>query len=232
MSGKRASHGPQRATQDVHEFLRYLEQQVQPLASPTALPDEPVAALREATEAEDCVARFVREAADAGCVVHQVTQHTWIAEVADILRGHSARNVVVEPLTGSALPAPRAAELREALVGAGMSVIAERDDETLFNADAAVTGVVAAIAETGTIVCASGAETARGTSLIPPVHVALVGATQIVPDLLDYFARLGRDVEPPANVNLITGPSKTADIEGILITGVHGPGTVHVLVVE
>ena len=72
---------------------------------------------------------------------------------------------------------------------------------------------------------------ARGASLIPPVHIALLDRTQIVGDLFDYFDRLA-STGLPANINLITGPSKTADIEGILITGVHGPGVVHVLLLE
>ncbi len=231
-SAEAAPGGSQRAPEDVHEFLRGLERRMRGLVSPTALPVRPVTELREVTETDDCRARFVREATDAGCVIHRVTVQTWLGEVADILRSHAAKRIVVEPLAESALTAARAAELRDALVGAGMAVEAERDDETLFTADAAVTGVVAAIAETGTIVCVSSATTARGTSLIPPVHVALVNAAQIVPDLFDYFDRLSRDGELPANVNLITGPSKTADIEGILITGVHGPGTLHVVAVE
>ena len=69
----------------------------------------------------------------------------------------------------------------------------------------------------------------RGASLIPPVHIAVVAQAQIVPDLCDYFGGLGLSL--PANINVITGPSKTADIEGILITGVHGPGDVHVALV-
>ena len=66
--------------------------------------------------------------------------------------------------------------------------------------------------------------------MIPPVHIAVVAQAQIVPDLCDFFDGLGGSL--PANINVITGPSKTADIEGILITGVHGPGDVHVVVVS
>ena len=86
-----------------------------------------------------------------------------------------------------------------------------------------------AIAESGSVVCQTGPATRRVASLIPPMHVAVVGRSQIVPDLCDFFDGLQPPL--PSNINLITGPSKTADIEGTLVTGVHGPGDVHVLVV-
>ena len=87
------------------------------------------------------------------------------------------------------------------------------------------------VAETGTLVCTSGNERWRGLTLIPPLHIAIVEAQQITPDLIDLFAG-GMPAPLPANVTLISGPSKTADIEGILITGVHGPREVHVVVVD
>lgn len=181
------------------------------------------------TQDDDLVARFTSEAAAAGCSVHQANAETWVAAVRGILRERAARKVVVEPQPETALTPERAAALREALTTAGIAAVTGHDDDTLFDADAAVTGVTAGVAETGTLVCVSGASSARGTSLIPPVHVALLAASQLVPDLFDYFEQLGRSTHLPANVNLITGPSKTADIEGILVTGVHGPGAVHVV---
>jgi L-lactate dehydrogenase complex protein LldG len=74
----------------------------------------------------------------------------------------------------------------------------------------------------------------RMASLVPPAHVAIVEASQIVPDLLDAFAELEkRGVDNlPSNITLITGPSKTGDIELQLTTGVHGPGHWHVVVIR
>jgi L-lactate dehydrogenase complex protein LldG len=54
----------------------------------------------------------------------------------------------------------------------------------------------------------------------------------ILPDLCDCLALISAGSQLPANVNLITGPSKTADIEGILVTGVHGPREVHVILLQ
>ena len=64
------------------------------------------------------------------------------------------------------------------------------------------------------------------------MHVAVVDTTQVLPDLYDCLDALGERPQLPANVSLITGPSKTADIEGELVTGVHGPGELHVVLVE
>jgi L-lactate utilization protein LutC len=71
--------------------------------------------------------------------------------------------------------------------------------------------------------------------LLPPIHLAVVDATCVLPDLLDLPARLAEHSAAgvlPRNVALVTGPSKTGDIELKLTTGVHGPGEVHVLIWE
>src|SRR5690606_18699946 len=96
------------------------------------------------------------------------------------------------------------------------------------------TDVHAAIAETGSLVCCSDGGHSRGLSLIPPVHIAIVRKSDILPDMFDFWPRYAQSQpdELPSSIAFITGPSKTADIEGVLITGVHGPGRVFVLVVE
>lgn len=101
----------------------------------------------------------------------------------------------------------------------------------MLAADIGISSVTAAIAETGTLALASGPGRERVVSLLPPVHVALVGASQIVPDLFDLFTRM-RPAEMPSNWVFITGPSKTGDLELKLTTGVHGPKHWHVIVIR
>ena len=102
-----------------------------------------------------------------------------------------------------------------------------------FAADLGVTGVDWAVAETGTLALCSGSGQGRVVSLLPPTFLAIIEPAQIVPDLFDLFAALeARKGELPSNLALVTGPSKTGDIELKLTTGVHGPGDVHVLVIE
>lgn len=97
-----------------------------------------------------------------------------------------------------------------------------------------ITSVDLAIAETGTLFVCSRPGQERVASLVPPMHVAIVERSQIVPDLLDAFRILHeRGLENlPSNITLITGPSKTGDIELQLTTGVHGPGKWRVIIIR
>lgn len=101
----------------------------------------------------------------------------------------------------------------------------------MLAADIGISSVSAAVAETGTLALASGPGRERIVSLLPPVHVALVGASQIVPDLFDLFAQMQPN-DMPSNLVFITGPSKTGDLELKLTTGVHGPRHWHVIVIR
>lgn len=200
--------------------------------APTPLPDQPLRELREVTEAADHVALFETAARAAGLHVRRTAAADVPAAVVEILRAGGARHAVIEAQPGTVLTPELAATLHNALASAGVTTSAARDDETLFTTDAAVTGAVAGIAETGTLVCVSGPASARGASLIPPLHIAVLDVGRVVGDLFDCFATLAATADLPANVNLISGPSKTADIESVLVIGVHGPGTVHVVLVE
>ena len=87
--------------------------------------------------------------------------------------------------------------------------------------------------QTGSLGLCSSRAQGRACSLLPPVYVAIVEPSQIVPDLFDVFAALeSRKGDLPSNLVFVTGPSKTGDIELKLTTGVHGPGHVFLVVVE
>jgi L-lactate dehydrogenase complex protein LldG len=79
---------------------------------------------------------------------------------------------------------------------------------------------VGAIAETGTVILSDATTSSRLAALAPWAHVAVIPRGALYPDLPAAVAALGSD----PNVIWCTGPSKTADVEGILIEGVHGPG--------
>lgn len=90
-----------------------------------------------------------------------------------------------------------------------------------------VTRAAGAIAETGTIILDDAHTSRRLAALAPWIHVAVVAPTQIHAHVADAIAALGDD----PNIIWCTGPSKTADVEGILIEGVHGPGEQIALIV-
>ncbi len=102
--------------------------------------------------------------------------------------------------------------------------------------DLGITACAWAVAETGTIALYATPATGRLPSLLPTAHLALVRPSQVVksvPDglrlLADYMAREGG---PPSAVNLVSGPSRSADIEGDLAVGVHGPRRAGVIIGE
>jgi L-lactate dehydrogenase complex protein LldG len=94
-----------------------------------------------------------------------------------------------------------------------------------------ITGALAGIAESGTIAVVSGAGRSRLASLLPPVHIAVLRAERLYPSLDAFFAAHPDVADAGSNLVLITGPSRTADIEMTLTRGVHGPGEVHVVLV-
>ena len=98
-----------------------------------------------------------------------------------------------------------------------------------------VSGADAAIAESGSLIVLSGPGRPRLASLLPPIHIALLPADRVVRTLPEAFdllrRRWGADVvERRSNITVITGPSRTGDIEQSLTLGVHGPKEIHVVV--
>jgi L-lactate dehydrogenase complex protein LldG len=85
---------------------------------------------------------------------------------------------------------------------------------------AGITRAAGAIAETGSIVVNDASTSSRLGALAPWIHVAVLSPANLWPDIPTALGLLG----PDPNTIWITGPSKTADVEGILIEGVHGPG--------
>lgn len=93
-----------------------------------------------------------------------------------------------------------------------------------------ITSADYALADTGTLVMLSSTQEARMISLLPPVHIAVVPRARILSGLDELLSTVPRPGDITSSLVLITGPSRTADIEQILVRGVHGPGEVHVLV--
>lgn len=94
-----------------------------------------------------------------------------------------------------------------------------------------VTSCIAAVAETGSLVLTSGAESSVNLNFLPETHIVVLYESQVLRHVDDVFPQLrSMDVMPRA-VNFVTGPSRTADIEQTLEIGAHGPRRVHVLLV-
>ena len=94
-----------------------------------------------------------------------------------------------------------------------------------------LTGAFAALADTGSVVVISGPGRGRIASLLPPTHIAVVRAEQLFPSLGHFLAANAGAADLGSNMVVITGPSRTGDIEGTLVLGVHGPGDLHVVLI-
>lgn len=114
---------------------------------------------------------------------------------------------------------PSLSELPWSSAGLDMQSRPARDSDLV-----GVTGAFCAIAETGTLMLLSGADTPATTSLLPETHVAVIDPRRIVATMEDAWDLLRREYkQPPRAVNFVSGPSRTADIEQTVTLGAHGP---------
>jgi L-lactate utilization protein LutB len=124
-------------------------------------------------------------------------------------------------------------DVREAIkrIVRGRSVVTtEAGDVT--TAEVGINFADYALADTGSLVFLSESRESRLISLLPPVHVAVVAREKILSGLDELFTLVPQPVAQSSAMVLITGPSRTADIEMRLVRGVHGPGEIHVIIVE
>lgn len=177
----------------------------------------------------DPVARLREELGAAGGVLHLAASRAEaVAVIEQVLRDKQARKVLVgDGVVVESLDLQRMLSGVEVLLVKELAVESERT--AFFAADVGITGVEHVIAETGTLVVETRRDQPRAVSLLVPVHVAVARREQVLADLFDVFPE-GRTL--PACLTLITGPSKTGDIELKLVTGVHGPGEVHLVLIE
>jgi L-lactate dehydrogenase complex protein LldG len=183
----------------------------------------------------DPVRRFCERLSAVGGHAHPVADSkAAIARLLELVQSKAAKRVVLgrdDFLDSLNLPDHLAARGIQVIPVDKLSPETSRDP--LFAADLGISGAATLIAETGTIVVRACTEEPRSLSLLPPVHVVVAEQSRLLPDLFDLFEpkRQGEPVQMPSCLSLITGPSKTGDIELRLVTGVHGPGEVHVIVV-
>ena len=182
---------------------------------------------------ENLADQFAREAQAAEAEVLRVSSLAEAREgVRELLKKLGAERIVQGDTDGlRALDAG----------GDGLELTSIRLDESGQNdlrvaiaaAEVGLTEAEYGVAESGTLVLLHRPGQGRAISLLPPVHVAVVRAADLLPDLAALFRRLATDPRYPASaVTLITGPSRTGDIEFVITKGVHGPREVHIVLVE
>jgi L-lactate dehydrogenase complex protein LldG len=210
-------------------------------------PGEIAEALRRelAERWRETLERFRIEFERVAGVFHRVASADDVPEVIGrIAREREARSVIAWPASALGADWSRALSSRglatTLMPPAGVDAPGDRAAlrELIAVADLGVTGVDLAVAETGSLVLRSGGGRPRSTSLLPPYHVAVFDREALVESLaqVGVFLEAWHEGEPEASrggmINVITGPSRTADIELTLTRGVHGPKEVHAIFVE
>lgn len=106
--------------------------------------------------------------------------------------------------------------------------------EDLTTSHVGITGCEFLISRLGSLLVSSGQMAGRGIFVFPEIHVVLAYTSQLAVDLKEAFSRLRKKYETrmPSMVTLITGPSRTADIEKTLVVGAHGPKELYVFLLE
>ena len=197
-----------------------------------------------AARADELMSLMEKSAAEAAWNVYRTKSP---GDAASYVR-QVARDIEARTMLRSTHSALEALDMEAAMLGTGISlkVMALGDDEhgdtreasraalreMVIAADIGITGVDYAIAETGSAVLLPRKGVSRVVSLVPPVHIAVVEAGQVLPSLDELFTLRRQDFldgDIGSYLNLISGPSRSADIEYQLVTGVHGPGEVHMI---
>ena len=183
------------------------------LADGAPAPDVPRGYVQRGGRAhEEVVAGFVERVEEAGGTV--VTSTDTRAAIAAALRRHGASRVVV------------AADLPEDVRPAGVELVEDGglSPRELDALDGAVTTCAAACADTGTIALDGGpGQGRRAITLVPDLHVCVVGREQIVETVPELFERLAGSAREGRPIVLVSGPSATSDIGFERVEGVHGP---------
>jgi L-lactate dehydrogenase complex protein LldG len=173
---------------------------------------------------------FVREAQAAGSEVYQPATHDDVLEILTDLVKQAGQQAIT--WADEDLPIK---DVREILFRADVTrhvpdiardpVLRREQWRNLENVRVGITGALGGLADTGSIIVASGRHRARAASLLPETHIALLQADRLYPTMPAFFAASSAQelTENSSNLVFLTGPSRTADIEMIITRGVHGP---------
>ncbi len=226
-----ATDAPPLESGDRLAFLGHLRRRLavgepENLAHPMPPPNQGIPLVRSSLlDPSDVLGSFVRNARAVNATVHDVDSHEVPAAlVAEVVGRHHVRRSVVS------------AEREAGLVGELLRDVGVHVQPLSLDAAAAadlgVTACIAAIATTGTVVQSSEVAGGRGASLLPTVHLCIVPASRVVPTSAEVLRRLPELGAMPSNLVLVTGPSKSGDIEQIMVTGVHGPVALEIVLLR
>ena len=204
-----------------------------PEGSPAAAPDIGAWAASRPVPADNtaAIAQFRKNIEAARTEVHDTTAQDWPLLLARLAAEKSVRTLLYGPHTvhGAQLAAHVSANPAGTELVPYVRPVEEWRDKLFDGVDAAITGARSAIADTGSLILWPDVSEPRLMSLVPPIHFVLLDATRIHANLLAAMRAERWAQGLPTNAVVISGPSKTADIQQVLAYGAHGPREVIVL---
>jgi L-lactate utilization protein LutC len=209
-----------------------------PPAQPPPAHDDSVRQVPASTPRDQLLSRFMERAKANTMIVHKTLGDP--PSVAASLNACLANHQVTRSILNARdLETPLA--LANYLAARAIQILpwgATNCRDEAFACEASITDCRYALADSGSLLVWSDETFGRSSTLVVPVHIVLVPASRIVPDMVDALAlsladaKKQSDARLPSNIVIINGPSKTADIEMNLVTGVHGPKFLYVIVLE
>jgi L-lactate dehydrogenase complex protein LldG len=166
--------------------------------------------------------------------VHTTDAQNWIHQLAAILKLRKLKTLVYPPQTalGDALESHWENDRDNLPQLVPYETEIEDFKDRLFTIDAGITSTAGAIADPGALILWPSEKEPRLMSLVPSIHIAVLEADKIFSSFSEAMQSEKWSTKMPTNVVLISGPSKTADIEMTLAFGVHGPRELIVLILE
>ena len=166
--------------------------------------------------------------------VHVISSHAWLNTTEEVLKQRTAKSLLYAPETdiGKALESrwESGADDLPRLIPYVKHI--EQIKDEIFQVDAGITSAAGAIAETGALILWPTENEPRLMSIVPPIHIAVLKAETIHNSLAEVMQKDRWPDKMPTNIVLVSGPSKTADIEMTLAFGVHGPKELIVLILK
>ncbi|UYZ83870.1 lactate utilization protein [Entomomonas sp. E2T0] len=164
--------------------------------------------------------------------IHQTTKASWVALFADLLKQKQVNNLLYAPTTEWGKQIDNYWQQNTDLPTLKLydRLVDEWKNELFFEIESSITSTLGGIAATGSLIVWPNREEPRLMSLVPPIHFAILEASKIVDNFYDAQQKLNWVENTPTNALLISGPSKTADIEQVLAYGAHGPKELIVLI--
>lgn len=196
--------------------------------SPPPAPPDVAAYYREHRNGESVLERFIANARGWQAQVLETTPSRWPQDLLSLIEDKKLKR----PMAG------RGTELSAALAAAVPQLawydapLASFKSELFEQVDAGITGALGGIAETGTLMLWPGVNEPRTLSLVPPIHIAVLRASRVYATWHEVVQAQAWAEHMPTNAVLVTGPSKTADIQRMLVYGAHGPRELHILLIR